>query len=185
MAFNKNGLYFREVEESDLPVLRLWRNSPEMSAGWHSPESVQTEHNQRSWYLSLNANNQAFIAEDESVIVGLLRFKLYDGQKSAITGIDVRPNTHGKGYGKRILSAGAEYVLRDLGYHRTTGEALDTNVAAQRIIEACGFKQEGRYRDYIWRDGRWHDWLVYSLLQHELIQPQSYAEQYVEAMREL
>lgn len=185
--FIKDGLTFREVEDSDLLTLRCWRNSPQMSTGWHSPISVQTPSNQQSWYESLGPNNQAFIVEDTSVVVGLLRFQLCSGQQSAITGIDVAPNTHGKGYGKRILSAGAHYVLHDLGYHRTTGEALDTNIAAQRIIEACGFKLEGRYRDYVWRMGGWHDWLIYSLLQHELLPIKSsptYAEEYVEGMQE-
>ncbi len=186
MGFSKNGLVFREVEEFDLPRLRDWRNSPEMSAGWHDPGSVQTLEQQQRWYTSLDRSNQAFILEDQAVVVGLLRFRLYPGSHSAITGIDVNPLCHSKGYGKRILSGGAEYVLRDLGYHRTTGEALDTNIAAQRIITACGFKLEGRYRDYVWREGKWHDWLIYSLLQREVLGiVKSYADQYVEGMKEL
>lgn len=186
MGFLKNNLLFREVEESDLLILRKWRNNPDMAAGWHSPVSVQTPYNQEEWYRSLNANNRAYIVEEISQVIGLLRFQLYPNQQAAITGIDVAPNAHSKGYGKRILSAGADYILRDLGYHRVTGEALDTNFAAQKIISACGFTQEGRYRDYVWRDGKWHSWLVYSLLQQEVIKTRqaTTAEEYVEGMRE-
>src|SRR5271166_1628072 len=140
MGFIKNGLTFREVEESDLLTLRLWRNMPSMSGGWHDPTSVQTPSQQQAWYESLGPNNQAFMVEDTSVVVGLLRFRLEPQyRRAALTGTDVAPNQQGKGYGRKILRSGAEHVLRDLGYHRVTAEALDSNVPAKRIISAAGF----------------------------------------------
>ena len=169
MGFSKNGLRFREVEESDLAYLRLWRNMPEMSSGWQSPESVQTAYGQLEWYKSLGPWKQAYIVEDQSVVVGLLRFTLEpEKRRGALTGTDVAPNRQGKGYGQKILRSGAEYVLHDLGYHRVTAEALETNVAAQKIILASGFQYEGTLRDYVWRDGKWHKWYIYSLLENEL-----------------
>jgi RimJ/RimL family protein N-acetyltransferase len=169
MGFVKNGLKFREVEESDLPYLRLWRNMPEMSAGWQSPESVQTAYGQLEWYKSLGPWKQAYIVEDQSVVVGLLRFTLEPTkQRGALTGTDVAPNQQRKGYGKRILRSGAEYILHDIGYHRVTAEAMDTNLAAQKIIEACGFKIEGTLRGYMYSNGDWRNWYIYSLLRSEL-----------------
>lgn len=169
MAFVKNGLTFREVEISDLLVLRLWRNMPEMSAGWHHPISVQTTDQQMNWYRKLDAHNQAFMVVDTAAIVGLLRFRLDpEDRRAALTGTDVAPNQQGKGYGKRILRSGAQHVLHDLGYHRVTAEALDSNIAAQKIIETSGFQLEGTLRDYVWRDGEWHKWFIYSLLENEL-----------------
>jgi RimJ/RimL family protein N-acetyltransferase len=169
MGFCKNGLRFREVEESDLDYLRLWRNMPEMSAGWQSPESVQTAYGQMEWYKSLGPWKQAYIVEDQSVVVGLLRFTLEpEKRRGALTGTDVAPSQQRKGYGKRIIRSGAEYVLRDLGYHRVTAESLDENLAAIKIILSAGFNREGRWRQYVWRAGEWHDWIVFSLLETEL-----------------
>ncbi len=169
MGFSKNGLTFREVEESDLGYLRQWRNMPEMASGWQSPESVQTAYGQLEWYKSLGPWKQAYIVEEQGFVVGLLRFTSEpEKRRAALTGTDVVPNKHGKGYGKRILRSGAEHVLYGLGYHRVTAEALDTNIAAQKIIEAAGFKIEGTLRDYVWRDGSWHNWYIYSLLAGEL-----------------
>jgi RimJ/RimL family protein N-acetyltransferase len=168
MGFVKNGLKFREVEESDLPYLRLWRNMPEMAAGWQSPESVQTAYGQLEWYKSLGPWKQAYIVEDQSVVVGLLRFTLEpEKRRGALTGTDVAPNQQRKGYGKRILRSGAEYILHDLGYHRVTAESLDLNEAAQKIIIAAGFTHEGTLRDYVWRNGEWRDWEIFALLESE------------------
>lgn len=169
MAFDRNGLHFREIEYHDLAMLREWRNDPSMSAGWFDPRSVQNHERQLEWYLSLSRTNQAFIAEDEGCYTGLLRFQLnYEHNEARLTGTDVNPRTHGKGYGKRILKSGAEYVMHDLGFHRCTAEALETNTAAIHIIRAAGFKPEGTLRDYVWRDGKWCNWHIFSLLRSEL-----------------
>lgn len=172
MSFEKCGLRFREVDPNDLPFLRDWRNDPAMSGGWHDPSSVQTEDEQRQWYYTLNRENQAYIVEERlegTEIVGLLRFRLYPAERrAALTGTDVPIHLHGKGYGKRILRAGAEYILHDLGYHRVTAEAMESNVAATAIIQSANFKHEGCYREYVWRGGKWHNWHIFSLLEGEL-----------------
>ena len=188
MAFDRNGLRFREVEENDLSWLRDLRNDPKNVAGWRDPRSVQTIHVQDAWYMSLNNLNQAFVVEDRSliereihpwermtmqevdvVVIGLLRFRLdYPMSIAAMTGTDVRPERSGQGYGRRILRSGAEYVIQDLGFHRVTAEALDTNTAAIHIIQGAGFKAEGVLRNYIWRDGKWHNWHIFSLLREDL-----------------
>lgn len=171
MSFIKNNLLFREVETSDLALLRSWRNDPKMSAHWNTPVSVQTDLMQSRWYTTLDEHNQAFVVEDEVLhqIVGLLRFRLYpEYHRAALTGTDVAPVSQRKNYGSRILKAGAEHILIDLGYHRVTAECMDTNVGAFGIIQAAGFKPEGVYRDYVWRAGRWHSWHVFSLLSSDL-----------------
>lgn len=169
MAFTKQGLWFSEVDEEDLDLLRTWRNDPTMSAGWHDPSSVQTHDEQRQWYFTLDRNNQAYMVEDGGETIGLLRFRLFPAQRrAALTGTDVSLQHQGKGYGKRILRAGAEYILHDLGYHRVTAEAMTSNVAAIAIIQSACFKPEGVYRDYVWRGGKWHNWHIFSLLEGEL-----------------
>ncbi len=169
MAFVRNGLHFREVEEFDLEWLRALRNDPRNTPGWRDPRSVQTVHVQDAWYMTLNNLNQAFVVGDGNERVGLLRFRLdYPMSIAAMTGTDVMPELTGKGYGRRILRSGAEYVIQELGFHRVTAEALESNTAAIHIIQAAGFKSEGTLRGYIWRNGKWNNWHIFSLLREEL-----------------
>lgn len=171
MSWIRCGLRFREVEESDLAMLRDMRNHVDMAPGRHTVVGVQTIDCQLAWYQTLDELNQAFIVVDDDAgyDVGLLRFTLdYREQRGALTGTDVWPGYQGQGYGRRILRAGAEYLLNDLGLHSVTAEALDTNLAAQHIISACGFVLDATLRERVWRAGKWHNWYVYSLLQGEL-----------------
>lgn len=174
MSFVKNQLLFREVENCDLGLLRSWRNDPKMAAHWNTPVSVQTDLMQSRWYMTLDAHNQAYVVEEIDdpghSVVGLLRFQLYpEHRRAALTGTDVAPVSQRKNYGSRILKAGAEHILIDLGYHRVTAECMDTNLGAFGIIQAANFKPEGVYRDYVWRGGRWHSWHVFSLLSSDLV----------------
>ena len=178
MAFTRNALRFREVEPEDFDWLRQMRNDPRNAAGWRDPRSVQSINQQQEWYASLSNINQAFVAEDRvdtlpdtqaPLTVGLLRFRLdYAMSCAAMTGTDVLPQMTGKGYGRRILRSGAEYVIQELGFHRVTAECLDTNVAASHIIQAAGFKPEGILRGYMWRSGTYHNWHIFSLLREDL-----------------
>jgi RimJ/RimL family protein N-acetyltransferase len=183
MAFTRNGLRFREVEEFDLEWLRQLRNDERNTAGWKDPRSVQSIHVQDAWYMSLNNLNQAFVVEDPVKIadavetkefwkgkpIGLLRFRLdYPMSIAAMTGTDVLPEQTGHGYGRRILRSGAEYVIQELGFHRVTAECLDSNIGAARIIQEAGFKSEGVLRNYIWRGNAWHNWHIFSLLREDL-----------------
>jgi len=169
VAFTRNGLKFREVEEFDLQWLRDFRNDPRNYVGWRDPRTVQTMKNQEEWYAALSPLNQAFVAADGKETVGLLRFRLdYPMSIAAMTGTDVLPDLTGKGYGKRILRSGAEYVIHDLGFHRVTAEALESNTAAIHIIQAAGFKAEGVLRGYIWRDGKWNNWHLFGMLREDL-----------------
>jgi [ribosomal protein S5]-alanine N-acetyltransferase len=173
VAFAKNGLHFREVETGDLPWLRELRNDPRNVAGWRDPRSVQTMANQDEWYASLSNLNQAFVVEHETDdgpvrTVGLLRFRLdYPMSIAAMTGTDVMPSMTGQGYGRRILRSGADYVIQELGFHRVTAEALESNTAAIHIIQAAGFKHEGTLRNYIYRNNRWNNWLLFSRLRED------------------
>ena len=144
MGFCKNGLRFREVEESDLDYLRLWRNMPEMSAGWQSPESVQTAYGQMEWYKSLGPWKQAYIVEDQSVVVGLLRFTLEpEKRRGALTERMLRQASSERATASESFAPGQNMYFVYLGYHRVTAESLDENLAAIKIILSAGFNREG------------------------------------------
>jgi RimJ/RimL family protein N-acetyltransferase len=44
-----------------------------------------------------------------------------------------------------------------------------TNVAEQRALEKAGFTREGILRGTTFRQGRWHDQVMYSVLREEVV----------------
>ena len=172
MAFQRQGLSFREIEPSDLPMLRDFRNT--QATGWRDNRGVQTMLQQEKWYCSLGPENLAFVVEayiegQGTVVVGMLRISRFDWlhKNVSLTGTDVFPEFQGKGYATRILKAAFEYCTMDLGFHRVTGECIEGNEGARLAIIRAGFTYEGKQRLAIWRDNQWNDFLQFSRLAGE------------------
>ena len=55
----------------------------------------------------------------------------------------------------------------DNGACRVSASCLAENLASRRVLEKCGFTQEGMLRAHTWHDSHWKDCAVYSLLRDE------------------
>ena len=73
----------------------------------------------------------------------------------------------GRGFGTEATALMVGHAFSTLGLHRVALSVFDFNERAIRAYLRCGFVIEGRARESIWRDGRWHDELSMSLLAHE------------------
>ena len=71
---------------------------------------------------------------------------------------------HGRGHGTEITRLVVDHALDVAGLHRLSLGVFDFNARARRVYEKGGFVLEGRLRDVLHWDGRWHDELVMSVL---------------------
>jgi RimJ/RimL family protein N-acetyltransferase len=74
---------------------------------------------------------------------------------------------YGHGYGTETTRLVLDYALDVLGLHRVSLGVLEYNPRARRVYEKCGFRLEGRLREAVRWDGRWHDELVMSVLRSD------------------
>jgi RimJ/RimL family protein N-acetyltransferase len=70
----------------------------------------------------------------------------------------------GRGYGTQATRLVIGYAFDVVGLHRVALEVYSFNPRAQHVYEKCGFRTEGRCRDALRWDGRWHDAIVMSIL---------------------
>lgn len=50
---------------------------------------------------------------------------------------------------------------------RVSASCLAENLASRRVLEKCGFSQEGLLKKHTWHDGQWKDCAVYAVLRDE------------------
>jgi len=74
------------------------------------------------------------------------------------------PHACGHGYGTETTRLVLDYAFGTAGLHRVSLGVLDYNPRARRVYEKCGFRLEGRRREAVRWDGRWHDELVMAVL---------------------
>lgn len=175
----------RAIEKEDLKLMRSMLNDPEIErlvSGWAFPIS---EYEQEEWYFKNinNKNNLRFIIETEDFnSVGLVTLTDIDWKnRKALHGIKLANDANRrKGIGTDSVMAIMRYAFDELQLNRLDGSWLEYNIASQKLYEKCGWKIEGRYRKYIYKNGKYNDLLVGGILKedyYELIGKNSYWDQ--------
>ncbi len=72
-----------------------------------------------------------------------------------------------KGYGAEATKLIVDYGFAGLNLHRIALTVSDVNVGGVKAYQRVGFVTEGRLRDASYRDGRYHDKIVMSILRPE------------------
>lgn len=72
------------------------------------------------------------------------------------------------GYATEAASAVCGVAIRRLKLHRIDASVFDFNPRSMRVLHKLGFKREGKKREVLFRDGRWHDEVSLGLLAKDL-----------------
>jgi len=148
-----------------------WLNDPEV-----------TRYLTINWPLTRLAEEQWFerMAEDESNLVwavhdergrhigsaGLHRIDWKE--RRATSGLFIgEKEAWGQGYGAEVMQVRTRFAFEQLGLHRIESECFAENVASARCLEKAGYKREGVARKKLWRHGRWHDAILWAILDED------------------
>lgn len=173
----------RAIEEDDLDLLHKWSNDPEIwyqLGGWHFPSSKDSL---RQWFQGLknDALNQRFAVEAPGVgLIGTANLVEIDWKNNhAFHGMmlgdkDIR----GKGYGVDTIMTVMRYAFDELHLERLDGSMIEYNQVSLNIyLKRCGWKEEGRQRNWYFRKGRYWDRIIVGVTRQdyqELIQTTRY-----------
>jgi RimJ/RimL family protein N-acetyltransferase len=73
----------------------------------------------------------------------------------------------GKGLGTAVVERVVAHAFDTLGLRKVNADYLEPNTGSAVIVQRVGFTEEGRLRADAWRQGRWVDRIVLSLLADE------------------
>ncbi|HEX2047638.1 MAG TPA: GNAT family protein [Acidimicrobiales bacterium] len=79
-------------------------------------------------------------------------------------GITIVPGHRGRGHGAAAQRELVEHLFATTDVNRVEATTDVGNVAEQRALERAGFRREGILRGAQYRDGRWHDVVLYARL---------------------
>ena len=106
------------------------------------------------------------IADEADELIGSVRLAPIDlANRSARFGIGIYdPDRLGDGLGSEATLLAVRYGFEALQLHRISLTVLADNHRAIAAYRKCGFVEEGRLRDTLWRDGCWHDDIVMAIV---------------------
>lgn len=73
-----------------------------------------------------------------------------------------------QGYMTDALRALVSYAFTELNLNRLEAACIPSNEPSIRLLQSCGFQQEGLARDYLKINGTWRDHLLFALLRRDL-----------------
>lgn len=73
----------------------------------------------------------------------------------------------GRGIGAEAYCLLLEYAFNERGFHRIEALVLEDNIASLKMHQKCGYKIEGTLRESVFKNGRWQNQVVLSILENE------------------
>jgi RimJ/RimL family protein N-acetyltransferase len=165
----------RGVRTSDIDNLVAWGRLPESLVLQTNSVLPLSEDAARAMYQRYAANDSAsrgFAVETietdgaPSEFIGFTTLFAVDAKnRSALFAIELSPDSGGHGYGSDAAALMVRYGFREMGLHRIHLQVWAYNERAQKTYLRAGFREEGRARDAVFHDGRWHDEVLMSVLE--------------------
>jgi RimJ/RimL family protein N-acetyltransferase len=169
------ALRLRPVRRADLDTLERWWNDPE-AQGYHNWFGFPADGTLRRRFehdgLLGEDRGNLLVELDGGTLAGDVSYHAVHhgpnpGSRGFNVGIALVPEHRGRGHG-----ADAQRQLADYLFAHTTVERLEAstdvdNQAEQRALEQAGFTREGVLRHAQFRDGGFHDMVLYSRLRDD------------------
>lgn len=73
----------------------------------------------------------------------------------------------GKGYATEAYKLLLDYAFLERGFHRLGAHVLAENKASIALHKKCGFSQDGVFRKSTFKNGKWQDQILFSILEEE------------------
>lgn len=169
-------IYLRALKEDDYLTTHTWRINERFSdqvSGLKRFVSIETE---KEWVKNAIAEHAAgkklrFIIchIDTHEIVGMMSIDEIDliNRTCFASGAMIDEKFQGQGYVKEARIKVFDYLFDHLNMQKVKGAALASNEHSVKAIEKFGYVQEGRLRRAIYKNGQYHDHLLFGILKEE------------------
>jgi RimJ/RimL family protein N-acetyltransferase len=170
-------IFLRALEPNDYVQTHVWRSSPEYLSGVVSVRRFISLDTEKRWidnaikeHEQLKAIRFAIILKEPNEMVGVVYLKNIDLLSSqASVGIIVGSNMK-KGIGYEAMVMCLNYAFMDLGIERVHGRIFEHNIASIKLVTKVGWVREGLLRNAAYKDGKYCNLLLYSMLKDEYIE---------------
>lgn len=166
----------REIEKRDIEVINRWRNDPELIASLGAPYRYINSIVDEKWFDSYmnNRNTQVrcSIVDENDAIIGLVSLVDIDHMnQSCVFHIMIGSGENqGKGAGTYATKEMLNHAFNNLNIHRVELNVLADNMRAIHLYEKVGFIKEGTRRQCDFKNGKFVDMLMYSVLREEYLE---------------
>jgi len=168
-----NNSRLRSMEFDDILFIKDIRTSEDVQSNVGQRIFLNNEE-QYDWYKKVINNKKVLYAVfevknlDEWEIYGYVRITEIDHfNKSMMIGADIHQDYRGKGWGRVVYKLLLKLGFNHWGMNRLYLLVLESNVIARALYEKVGLKTEGIQRKAVYKNGKYEDYIMMSILREE------------------
>jgi RimJ/RimL family protein N-acetyltransferase len=170
-----NRLRLRAAEREDLPRFVRWLNDPEVIRNLSLTHPL-SQASEEKWFqanLERHPAEQVLVievktADDWKPIGNISLMDIHWVDRNAEIGIFIgEKDEWNKGYGRGAMKLMLRHGFNELNLQRIFLRVLGDNLRGIKAYEYAGFKQEGVMRQAVYRNGKYIDLLLMSVLRTE------------------
>jgi RimJ/RimL family protein N-acetyltransferase len=162
------------LTSDDLSTIARWYEDTDFMRLYDArPAHPRSEAELTRWLEELQKDKNTFAfairTQDSGALIGTVELDgilWAHGVSGFGIGIGDRANW-GQGYGYEAAQLALAFAFNELNLHRITATVFSYNARSIALLEKLGFQREGAFREFLQRDGKRHDMLLYGLLRQE------------------
>jgi len=116
-------------------------------------------------FISSLENSQNINAIDTGEVIGAIGHFPQQGimRKNVELGYWLSEEYWGKGIMTKAINQTVKHIFSRYDIHRIYARPFGTNIASQKVLEKCGFEREAHFKKTIYKNGEFHDEIVYAI----------------------
>ncbi len=166
---NGKRVSLRAIEEADLGLIARWRSNPEVYEYFYEYLPISLSQ-QKDWYLSQKNNKSEInfsVVLNSGETIGTVSIVHIDlrNRKAEWGRLIIGPDEYkSAGYGREVEMLILQYCFEHLNLNKLYCEVLSTNMKVVNMHKKFGFKEEGIFRNHIFKGGKYIDVICMALL---------------------
>lgn len=168
------SIYLRGFKEDDYVQINIWRNDPEIQKLISTSFKYVSEAIEREWVKSKMMDNRrdiylAICLKETDKMIGYTSINDIDYINRSAKGGGIVVGKEWQN-GVERYEAGLlirELVFEHLNLNRFEGKCLTEHITSRITMEAAGYKYEGELSEAVYKEGKYHNQCVYSLLRKD------------------
>jgi len=160
------GISLSAVKQSDLELIRHYRNLPELNRWFRQSTDLSQWENLNYWQNVWSGQAHKFfqVMTKEEKFVGVAGLCYIDRQNSrAEFSLWIRPEYQSQGFGVAALKTLFDHGFDDLNLHLIYGETFDGNPALDIFVKKLGMRYDGCRQEFYFKRGKYIDAHVISI----------------------
>lgn len=162
---------FINLDEKQREKVLHWRNDKDIRTWMYNDHEISIEeHNGFIENLRVDFKNSYWLVKHKEYgDLGVIYLNKIDlKNKNAYLGIYGNPENDVKGKGSMLGKAILTLAFDKLSLHSLKLEVIKDNERALNLYRKLGFSEEGKLREYIFKDDEWKDVIVMGLVNENI-----------------